>query len=228
MPHQDLTGERFGKLTVVRRVEDHISSSGNRYPQYLCQCDCGNTFVAYAQALTGGHAWQCGCETNRYLPRKEDRHGDASPDAPGHRLYGLWSGIKRRCYNSNFPTYPEYGGKGIEMCDDWREDYKSFKDWAIENGYDIEAKRGECTIDRIDFEGNYSPENCRFVSISEQNDNKSNVIHIEYQGQMYNMKQLASVLGINYTTLMYRYHNGLRGDALFQREKHPTRRKTED
>ncbi len=219
--YKDLIGMKFGKLAVMERTENYISRSGRKYTQYLCKCDCGRTFVAYSQMLLDGRTWQCGCETGHYMPRGEDRHGDASPTAPGHRLYALWCGIKRRCYYPKIPGYSDYGGRGIRMCDEWLNDYKAFRTWAIENGYDINVPRGECTIDRIDIDGDYSPENCRFVDIATQNDNKSNVIHVEYHGETHNLKQWAEIFGINYTTLQNRYHCGYTGDKLFSKEKLP-------
>ena len=90
------------------------------------------------------------------------------------RLYGVWNNIKQRCFNPKNPSYKYYGGRGIAMCDRWLNSYNAFETWAIQNGYDEHAEIGKCTIDRINVNGNYEPNNCRWISIAEQNRNKQN------------------------------------------------------
>jgi hypothetical protein len=90
------------------------------------------------------------------------------------RLYKVFRDMKTRCYNKNSPDYKDYGGRGIRICSEWLNDYLSFKSWAEENGYDEEAPKMQCTIDRIDVNGNYEPSNCRCVSIAIQNKNRRN------------------------------------------------------
>ena len=219
MSFHDLSGTKFGHLTVVSRTEDHIAVSGRRYPQYICLCDCGNTCLALAQGLTAGKKTNCGCFTKQLLSEattlRNTKHGDGNRIGKRNRLYQLWNGIKTRCYNLNDPTYARYGGKGIEMCEEWKHSYESFKKWALANGYDINAPRGACTIDRIDSKGNYCPENCRFVSTAVQGDNRSSVIHITYNGETHNLTQWSKILGIKRTTLLMRYKKGYQGEELF-------------
>lgn len=160
------------------------------------------------------------------MPREEARHGDANPKVKWHRLYALWHGMKNRCYNVNSPEYQRYGAKGIRVCNEWLNDYPAFKKWALSHGYDLNAPRGSCTLDRIDFNGNYCPDNCRFIDIAAQNDNKSNVIHIEYNGETHNLKQWAEIMGIKMTTLSWRYHAGYRGEELFHIGKLPKKSKS--
>lgn len=88
------------------------------------------------------------------------------------RLYNVWNSMKSRCYNPNVASYKNYGGRGIEVCDEWAHNFPTFQKWAIENGYDPDAPYGECTIDRIDVNGNYEPSNCRWVSMDVQRYNK--------------------------------------------------------
>ena len=151
------------------------------------------------------------------------KHGDAQRSSEYFRLYALWSGIKRRCYNQNDHCYQTYGAKGIGMCDEWRDDYTAFRDWALVNGYDLYAQRGECTIDRIDNTKDYCPENCHFITTAEQNDNKSNVIHVEYNGEIKNLAEWSKVVGVKYTTLVNRFHKGYRGSDLFNPCHYSTR-----
>lgn len=218
MSFVNLSGYQFGSLTVIKRIEDHIASSGRKYPQYLCLCKCGKECTALAQQLTAGRKTNCGCLTSQMrsiaTTARNTKHGDGNRMGKRNRLYQLWSGMKVRCYNKNDPTYQRYGAKGVKICDAWL-DYPAFKEWALANGYDYNAPRGKCTIDRIDPNGNYCPENCRFVSVDVQGDNRSNVIHIEYNGETHNLSQWARILCINRTTLLLRYKNGLRGDKLF-------------
>lgn len=228
MSFHDLSGSKFGNLTVVSRAEDFVATSGRKYPQYLCQCGCGNMCMALAQSLTAGRKTNCGCLTSQMLSAtttlRNTKHGDGNRIGKRNRLYQLWNGIKTRCYNPNDSTYARYGGKGIKMCDEWRFNYESFKSWALENGYDINAPRGKCTIDRIDPAGDYCPENCRFVPCSVQGDNRSCVIHITYNGETHNLTQWSNILGIKRTTLLMRYKKGYRGEELFSKEYLPKRR----
>lgn len=219
MKFHDLSGLKFGRLTVISRTANHVASSGREYTQYLCRCDCGNTCIALSQDLTSGKKTNCGCLTGKLLSEattlRNTKHGDAHRIGKRNRLYQLWIGIKRRCYNKNDKSYVRYGGKGISVCEEWLNSYENFKEWALANGYDINAPRGVCTIDRIDSSGDYCPENCRFVSYAVQGDNRNGVIHITYNGETHNLSQWANILGIKRTTLLERYKKGFRDEMLF-------------
>lgn len=118
-------------------------------------------------------------------------------------LYHRYSHIKSRCYNTNDKRYPRYGGRGITMCDEWFSDFYSFKNWATENGY-----RKELSIDRIDNDGPYSPENCRWVTLSENNQNRSSSTFYTYNDKTQNLMQWCNELGLNYNTILMRIRRG--------------------
>ena len=130
------------------------------------------------------------------------KHGGAKR---GHeeRLYHVWNSMKQRCENPNRPNYVWYGAKGISVCDEW-QNYLTFKKWAYENGYDDKAPKGGCTLDRIDIEKGYSPQNCRWISMADQNRNKSYHRYVEYRGERLTVTQLARKTGMIKETLVYR------------------------
>ena len=196
---KNLVGKKFGRLTVVDNAKPSINSSGRIRRKVLCSCDCGNTKIVYVDNLTGGKTISCGCVQKERAKQARTIHGDTDS-----RLYNIWSAIKRRCYKEYDKTYKHYGGRGINMCDDWKNDYDSFRKWSLENGYDYSASRGECTIDRIDPNGNYEPSNCRWVNMSVQGSNKRTTKKYIYKGEEHSISEWAKITGIDYYTLYQR------------------------
>ena len=152
-------GNRYGKLTVLSF--HHINKSKNAY--WLCACDCGLTTVVCGSYLRSGHTTSCGCIKREFFGEK---HGRSDKE----RLYGVWQQMRSRCNNPNNPRYKTYGEKGVSVCEEWN-DYGKFRAWSYQNGYSESApgtpKKDVLSIDRIDPNEGYSPENCRWVTISE-------------------------------------------------------------
>ncbi len=200
----DLTGQRFGRLTVLEFVPN-----GEINSYWKCQCDCGNILITRADALRSGKAKSCGC-WNREIAKKtakaKTKHGKRDT-----RLYRIWAGMKARCYNKNNRGYKHYGGRGIIMCDEWKNDFQVFYDWAMANGYS-----DNLTIDRIDVNGNYCPENCRWATNETQKKNMRTNIVVEYKGTRMCLTEAAERSGINGQTLFSRYQVGNRGERLFR------------
>ena len=119
------------------------------------------------------------------------------------RLYRIWANIKTRCFNTNDPHYKRWGAKGITMCEEWKNNFQAFYDWAMSSGYS-----DELTIDRIDNNGNYEPDNCRWATVQEQNQNKNNVILLTYDGLTMSCSAWSKKLGIGHDTVRARYKKG--------------------
>ena len=190
----DLTGRRFGKLVVKGR-----NGSIDNKPTWACVCDCVNTITVRGKSLREGSTKSCGCyskecsaHTGRTVNRKHGQYGT--------RIYRIWSGMHARCSNPNLPEYLRYGGRGITVCEEW-SDFASFYLWACENGYD-----DSLTIDRIDNDKGYAPENCRWATMKEQSNNKRNNIRVTYQGESHTLKEWAELLGVNYESFKWHYH----------------------
>lgn len=164
----DETGNRYGRLTVICRAGSARSGGA----LWLCRCDCGGEKLALGAKLRRGEIRSCGClerETRVYNGYRRMRpiHGMAKS-----RLYEVWRGMKKRCGNPSHPHYKDYGGRGISVCDEWANDFYAFAAWALSHGYDENAPKGKCTLDRIDSDGNYCPENCRFADMVVQQNNR--------------------------------------------------------
>ena len=204
----DLTGARFGKLTVVTVKGKRVSGSRFRW-YWECVCDCGKTTVARTDSLRRGSVRSCGC-----LKEAQDRTNlvaNHRHKLSGTRIYHEWVTMKRRCLNESDKRYVDYGGRGIMVCDEWKDKPDAFFEWAIANGY-----RDDLTIDRIDNNGNYEPSNCRWVTAKEQSRNRRSNVLVEYMGRQITLVELAERTGISAACLRARYSKGERGEFLIR------------
>lgn len=198
----DLTGQKFERLRVIERAEN----AKNGRVQWLCECRCGNMVIVRASDLMHKGVKSCGClrkETAVTNGKTQTTHGLRRT-----RLYKEWIGIKTRCYNQNDPNYKGYGARGITMCEEWRNDFVSFYTWAMENGYNETAPRGVCTLERKNNDGPYSPDNCKWATNAEQQNNKRNNRRITYNGETKTVPQWAAEIGINPSTIHSRLNSG--------------------
>ena len=163
----DLTGKRFGRLTVIKRDGTYERPCGVKEPTWLCVCDCGNTVVVLGTNLKSGKTLACGCMQRERTIETNTKHGLRYT-----RLNRVWSAMLARCYNPAHKSFKNYGGRGISVCCEWRHDFQSFHDWAIANGYDEKAPYGKCTIDRINVNDGYHAGNCRWVDMNVQANNR--------------------------------------------------------
>lgn len=173
----DLTGNRYGRLTVIERAGNQVHPKGGRQIMWKCICDCGKEHLAVGGHLKLGRIRSCGCIRREMIKRcnnkKKTTHG-----CTGTRLYRIWQGMKNRCYLPSHKSYHNYGGRGITICDEWLHDFQAFYDWAMANGY-----REDLSIDRIDVNGNYCPENCRWATPKEQARNQTTNRYITINGE---------------------------------------------
>lgn len=170
---KDISGQRFGMLVAQKPI---ITRTLKRTRiKWECKCDCGNTTVVTGSNLISGHTKSCGC-LNSKMTSERNKTLKLRHNGSNDRLYEVWKGMKARCNNPNNKRYPQYGGNGIKLCKEWNNDYQAFKEWAYSAGYDENAAFGECTIDRIDVNGNYEPNNCRWITNAEQQKNKKKTL----------------------------------------------------
>lgn len=181
----DLTGQRFGKLTVIKK-----SSQIGEPVKWECLCDCGNTTFVTTRNLKKGNTKSCGC--------LKLKHGLTQT-----RIYRIWKDMKQRCYNPNNKFYNNYGGRGIKICNEWYNDVNVFYNWAVNNGYNDSLE-----IDRINNNCGYSPENCRWITHQEQQYNKRSNRLVEYNGELKPLMTWVKELGLDYHKVNLRLLNG--------------------
>lgn len=203
----DLTGQKFGLLTVIG-----IADTNTQKTYWVCKCDCGNMKTVRSDSLLCGSIKSCGC-----LKRKQDKINLTKHYRhmmSGTRIYQEWQGMKGRCNNPHDPRYDRWGGRGIKVCDEWQNSFEAFYNWAMANGY-----KDDLTIDRIDNDGNYEPSNCRWATQQEQSRNRSSNIKITIGNSTRTLMEWCSIFNVNYKNVRDRYwRNGFSSiDDLFNR-----------
>ena len=202
---KDLTGQKFGRLIVIKFVgTDH-----NQKSLWLCKCQCGKEKIFGGSNLRNGNSKSCGCLRIENLIKRQTKHSMAL-STKRHPLYIVWKGMKARCLNPNEPSYPNYGGRGIAVCDEWLE-FEPFAKWAFENGYDKSLE-----IDRIDNDKGYSPDNCRWATRSQNQLNKRNNHLITIKGKTKTLSEWSRESGISIHTICSRIRYGWNDDDLLK------------
>lgn len=184
---RDLTGEKYNMLTAIRIAQHNPV-------KWECKCDCGRLCIVESRNLTHGRQKSCGCLSHKGHPTHNQCYT---------RVYRIYAKIKRRCFVVDDPAYPKYGGRGITMCEEWRRSFEAFSEWAYANGY-----RENLTIDRIDNDGNYSPENCRWADNFSQSNNRRNSIICTLSGKTQTLSQWCREKKMSYKVVWYRLSQG--------------------
>ena len=192
----DITGQKFGRLTAIKYV-DYTNNNGSRW---LFKCDCGKEIVTTSSSVRRGRTKSCGCY-NQELRKNRIKHGMFNT-----KMYCAWVHMRQRCNNPKCKSYQDYGGRGITVCEEWNT-FINFYDWAMANGYEESL-----TLDRIDNDENYEPDNCRWVSMSVQENNKRNNHFVEYRGQRMTISQCARAANVSRNALNYRLMMGMTAD----------------
>ena len=188
---KDLTGQKFGKLTVIERAEK--DKRGN--VQWLCECECGNKKVVRGYQLTSNKTKSCGCLVG---------HNNGVHYKTRTRLFNIWASMKQRCSDKNSNNYKNYGAKGIKVCDEWQNNFVAFSNWAKANGYN-----DKLTIDRIDNKKGYEPSNCRWVDMKTQQRNKSNNHLVTINGETKCVAEWCSLYPISPSAVWKRTDKGM-------------------
>ena len=194
----DLTGYTWDAFEVIREAEPHVRANGHKVRRWECRCSCGNVRYLSTQEVRTHKKRSCGCKRSEYLRMSATEHGDSHT-----RLHNIWSGMRARCYTTTDYHYPWYGGRGIQICEEWVDDYPAFKRWAMSHGY-----QANLSIDRIDNDGPYSPDNCRWVDQIVQCNNTRRNHKVEIAGEVKTITDWSRVSGIPQSTIRRRLLSG--------------------
>lgn len=188
----DITGKKYGRLIAV----EHVGTDKHHYACWKCRCECGNELFVSSAALRSGNTKSCGCYKNETVAKRMTKHGEYKT-----RLYGIWRDMLSRANGDNdhdSRLWKEYRGRGITVCDEWKE-YESFASWAKSNGY-----ADNLSIDRIDVNGNYEPNNCRWATMKQQANNKRTSRFVNINGEIKTVTEWCEIFGVNRMTAFAR------------------------
>lgn len=189
----NLIGKTFGKLTVIGKCENYVQPSGRIREMWKCKCECGNIKTYRKDALK--RIISCGCLRNKDNAKRLTTHSESKT-----RLYKIYFQMIARCENTSNSDYGRYGGRGISVCKEWKLDKTSFFDWAYKNGYD--KNNLELSLERVDVNGNYCPENCKWIKIKEQYNNMRKTIRI---GDI-SLAEFCRCAGLKYSSVRAKYY----------------------
>lgn len=193
---ESLIGTKYGRLTIIG------FEHAKRHWMWRMRCDCGNEKTLNPSDVKTGKTRSCGCLHNEAARERASKFTNHVKD--NKRLYGIYNGMKKRCYSPKEPRYADYGGRGIVICDEWMDEehgFDNFVAWANKNGY-----KDNLTIDRIDVDGDYRPENCQWKTLKEQNNNKRQTLWVEYKGERIQLHKLCEREGVSYDTVHNRIY----------------------
>lgn len=194
---EDLTGMKFGRLTVI----EHYGKDRYGHNQWICKCDCGNEKIVRGCDLKRGSVVSCGCYWKERLVECNTIHNFCNDHK---KLYGEYYNMIKRCHDEKCKNYTNYGARGIKVCDRWRDDIRNFYDDVSVLPHFEEAGY---SLDRIDNDGDYTPDNVRWATIKEQNMNKRNTISFDYKGETRTLKEWSEIFNIPYEILYQRVRN---------------------
>lgn len=200
---EDLSGRKFGRWTVIRYAG---------HERWECQCECGTVFNVRRNSLVSGDSTTC-----KKCSPKYRRKSSVPNKGTQTRLYKVYYSMHFRCENPKAQQYKNYGARGISVCPEWSGEhgYENFREWAFQNGYDPKAPRGQCTIDRIDVNGNYEPANCRWADAKVQNSNMRRNRLVTYKGETKTISQWVEETGLTRSSLQYRMDAGWSVEDIF-------------
>ena len=189
----ELSGMRFGRLTVLA-----LSHKKNQRYYWACSCDCGNFCAIAGNKLRNGHTQSCGCYKSYRNSVTHFKHGHCKSQKLRSSEHKTWGSMIQRCHDEKCKSYPRYGGRGIKVCDAWRNDFSVFLN-------DMKEKPSPShSIERIDNNGNYEPSNCKWATKLEQANNRRNTYEVEWQGEPIQLKYLCKNLNLPYHTIWQR------------------------
>ena len=199
----DLSGHKFGRWLVLHKDLDRLDHKGIK-SYYICQCDCGSIHSVSAYGLRNGTSKSCGCKTKDRITKYNYRHGLSRTD-----IYRIFRCMKERCYSPKHSSYKNYGGRGIGICEEWKNNPESFVNWALNSDY----QKG-LTIDRKDVNGNYSPENCKWATRKEQVRNRTNTVYIHIDGNRYSLSEFCEKHNLSYGAAWQNFRRNNRNEEL--------------
>lgn len=192
MKKLNLINQKFNRLTVLER-----SNNSGKKVMWKCRCECGNITFVSTSNLRCNKAKSCGCLKLEEFSKRFVKHNQRNT-----KLYEIWKSIKNRCLNPKSLAYKNYGGRGITICQKWKDDFMEFYTWSMQNGYNENL-----SIDRINNDGNYEPSNCRWVDRKTQANNTRTNHFITFDNQTLTIKQWSEKLNIPYSCLFSRLKN---------------------